>query len=206
MPSVATLEVFTPLVIPPDSDGDGVPDDEDAFPNDPTEWSDNDGDGDGDNADTDDDNDGLSDDDEAAIGTDPNLADTDGDGVNDGDDPFPLDGDVSTIEDFIVFLRDDILSEELVPDEDFKNPKMRRPLQNKLTALIDLVREADSAPDELTRTAILLEAIDKLERDIMAKTDGFDGGNPNNDWIVSPNAHELYLPLDDLLDALIAEL
>jgi predicted nucleic acid-binding Zn ribbon protein len=42
-----------------DSDRDGVPDDEDAFPNDPSEWADNDGDGIGDNADSDDDNDGY---------------------------------------------------------------------------------------------------------------------------------------------------
>ncbi|MCH7988822.1 MAG: hypothetical protein IID46_06670, partial [Planctomycetes bacterium] len=44
-----------------DSDGDGVPDSEDAFPDDPNEQSDNDGDGIGDNADPDDDNDGLTD-------------------------------------------------------------------------------------------------------------------------------------------------
>ena len=42
-----------------DKDGDGIPDDEDAFPNDPTEWRDSDGDGIGDNADNDDDNDGI---------------------------------------------------------------------------------------------------------------------------------------------------
>ncbi len=36
---------------PVDSDGDGVPDSEDAFPNDPTEWDDTDGDGHGDNSD-----------------------------------------------------------------------------------------------------------------------------------------------------------
>ena len=35
----------------PDSDGDGVPDDLDAFPNDPTESADTDGDGFGDNSD-----------------------------------------------------------------------------------------------------------------------------------------------------------
>lgn len=40
-----------------DSDGDGVDDDEDAFPNDPSEWSDSDGDGVGDNADPFDDSD-----------------------------------------------------------------------------------------------------------------------------------------------------
>lgn len=42
--SIAT----TPII---DSDGDGYPDDEDAFPNDATEWTDSDGDGHGDNSD-----------------------------------------------------------------------------------------------------------------------------------------------------------
>jgi len=74
---------------PPDSDSDGVPDDEDAFPDDPSETSDNDSDGIGDNADPDDDNDGLSDGDEAGAGTDPLNPDSDGDGVNDGVDAFP---------------------------------------------------------------------------------------------------------------------
>ena len=40
-----------------DSDHDGVPNEEDVFPHDPSEWADNDGDGIGDNADIDDDND-----------------------------------------------------------------------------------------------------------------------------------------------------
>jgi hypothetical protein len=44
-----------------DSDGDGVPDSEDAFPNDPNETTDTDGDGIGNNADPDDDNDGVPD-------------------------------------------------------------------------------------------------------------------------------------------------
>jgi hypothetical protein len=44
----------------PDADGDGVPDDEDAFSDDPAEWRDTDGDGVGDAADLDDD-DGMSD-------------------------------------------------------------------------------------------------------------------------------------------------
>jgi len=42
-----------------DSDNDGVPDDQDDFPNDPAESLDTDGDGTGNNADTDDDNDGM---------------------------------------------------------------------------------------------------------------------------------------------------
>jgi len=75
----------------PDSDGDGIPDDQDVFPNDPSEWTDNDSDGVGDNADPDDDNDGLSDIDEATVGTDPLNPDSDGDGVNDGGDACPND-------------------------------------------------------------------------------------------------------------------
>ena len=68
-----------------DSDGDGYPDDEDAFPNDPDEWLDTDGDGIGNNADTDDDGDGMSDDFENDYGLDPLDAsdaneDLDGDG------------------------------------------------------------------------------------------------------------------------------
>ncbi|MBT8097388.1 MAG: S-layer homology domain-containing protein, partial [Woeseia sp.] len=73
-----------------DTDGDGVPDDEDAFPNDPTEWEDTDGDGVGDNSDAfpndpsetlDTDGDGI------GNNADP---DDDGDGVPDTEDDFPL--------------------------------------------------------------------------------------------------------------------
>ena len=52
-----------------DRDGDGVPDDQDAFPDDPNEWLDTDEDGIGNNADPDDDNDGVLDiDDEYPLG------------------------------------------------------------------------------------------------------------------------------------------
>ena len=49
-------EVFYPSY---DRDGDGIPDNIDKFPDDPTEWKDSDNDGIGDNADPDDDNDGI---------------------------------------------------------------------------------------------------------------------------------------------------
>ena len=71
-------------VVVVDSDGDGVPDDQDAFPNDPEEYLDTDGDGEGNNADMDDDNDGMPDTWELTYGLDPlkddAAADPDGDG------------------------------------------------------------------------------------------------------------------------------
>jgi hypothetical protein len=57
-----------------DRDGDGVEDDDDAFPDDATESVDTDGDGTGDNADTDDDNDGVADADDSRP-LDPNFSD-----------------------------------------------------------------------------------------------------------------------------------
>lgn len=67
---------------PQDSDGDGVPDNQDAFPNDPNESADADGDGVGDNADTDDDNDGVADDSDACPATEAG-AQVDGQGCSD---------------------------------------------------------------------------------------------------------------------------
>ena len=69
-----------------DSDGDGVPDDQDAFPYNADEYLDTDGDGEGNKADTDDDNDGMPDTWELLYGLDPlkddAAADPDGDGVS----------------------------------------------------------------------------------------------------------------------------
>jgi hypothetical protein len=77
--------IIQPPPIPPviDTDGDGVPDDEDAFPEDPTQWLDSDGDGYGDNI----------------TGNNPDMFpddptewnDLDGDGYGDNSDAFPQD-------------------------------------------------------------------------------------------------------------------
>ncbi|MGB1586853.1 MAG: PKD domain-containing protein [Thermoplasmatota archaeon] len=69
-----------------DRDGDDVPDDVDAFPDDARESADTDGDGAGDVADLDDDGDGVDDGQEMALGTDPKSADSDGDGIRDRDE------------------------------------------------------------------------------------------------------------------------
>lgn len=81
-----------------DADNDGIPDSEDAFPNDADENIDTDGDGIGDNEDTDDDGDGYSDEVELEEGTDAKNVDeypddTDGDGIPDSmDDDDDNDG------------------------------------------------------------------------------------------------------------------
>ncbi len=68
-----------------DSDDDGVPDDQDDFPNDANEYLDTDGDGEGNNADTDDDNDGMPDTWELTYGLDPLKDDAADDPDGDGD-------------------------------------------------------------------------------------------------------------------------
>ena len=76
-----------------DSDGDGVPDHQDAFPYNADEYQDTDGDGEGNNADTDDDNDGMPDQWEMRHGLNPRDA---------SDSATDLNGDGYTnIEDFI---------------------------------------------------------------------------------------------------------
>jgi hypothetical protein len=91
----------TPFVLLPDTDGDGVLDFEDAFPDDPAEWADSDGDGAGDNGDAfpddpteslDSDGDGYGDNSDAFPDDSTEWLDTDGDGIGDNADP-DFDGD-----------------------------------------------------------------------------------------------------------------
>jgi uncharacterized repeat protein (TIGR01451 family) len=89
-----------PNYLDADDDGDGFPDETDAFPFDPNEWADGDGDGVGDNGDAfpsdpdewaDSDADGVGDNADA-FPEDPNeTVDSDGDGVGDNGDAFPND-------------------------------------------------------------------------------------------------------------------
>jgi len=91
------METEGPVV---DTDGDGIIDSMDAFPNDPTETTDSDSDGVGDNADafpndasetTDSDGDGVGDNSDWAPNDWTEIADSDGDGVGDNADDFPDD-------------------------------------------------------------------------------------------------------------------
>jgi Matrixin/Thrombospondin type 3 repeat len=69
-----------------DTDKDGVPDSQDAFPEDANESVDTDNDGTGNNADTDDDNDGVADSSDAFPLNANESADTDNDGIGDNSD------------------------------------------------------------------------------------------------------------------------
>jgi hypothetical protein len=88
-----------------DRDGDGVPDTDDTFPDDPTETSDLDGDGVGDNSDSfpddptetsDLDSDGVGDNSDAFPNDPTETSDLDGDGVGDNSDAFPNDATETT--------------------------------------------------------------------------------------------------------------
>ena len=179
----------------PDSDGDGVPDDEDVFPDDPTEQSDNDEDGIGDNADLDDDNDGLTDVKEEAGCTDPLIADSDADGDNDGEDLFPCDGDKSTLLDHVDSICAYLQSSELVVDDDWKNRKMRRPMCNKIAAVRELIVMAEEATSVEDAKLIYAQAASKVDKDLIPKTDGFqEGGSANSDWIITETGQSIVYP------------
>ncbi len=87
---VKRVESGTPVVLTDfsgaDSDGDGVMDAIDPFPNDANESKDSDKDGIGDNADTDDDNDGVPDLEDAFPYDSTESKDSDGDGIGDNKD------------------------------------------------------------------------------------------------------------------------
>jgi len=99
---VHTCSNAKPIRPPEDSDGDGVPDDEDDFPFDPYETTDTDDDGLGNNADSDDDNDGMPDTWEIQHGLDPLIddasGDPDGDGISNLDE-YLIGTDPKTFED-----------------------------------------------------------------------------------------------------------
>ena len=78
--NTATCSVQVTKAVSEDRDGDGYPDDEDAFPDDKNEHLDTDGDGIGNNKDEDDDDDGMPDAWESKYGLDPlNKDDADDD-------------------------------------------------------------------------------------------------------------------------------
>jgi len=109
-----------------DSDGDGVPDDQDDFPYDPDEYLDTDGDGEGNNADTDDDNDGMPDTWELTYGLDPLKDDA-------AEDP---DGDeVSNINEYNLGTKPNTNEGNFAPDP----PQLLNPENHEIIGLTPLL-------------------------------------------------------------------
>ncbi|MDG1749979.1 MAG: M12 family metallo-peptidase [Porticoccaceae bacterium] len=93
-----------------DTDGDGIGDNSDAFPQDETESLDSDGDGIGNNSDPDDDNDGVSDQlDDLPLNSN-ETKDTDGDGIGNNADPDD-DNDTLSDDDELVYGTNPLLSD-----------------------------------------------------------------------------------------------
>jgi hypothetical protein len=107
----------------PDSDGDGVPDAQDAFPQDSSETADTDGDGKGNNADNDDDGDGMPDAWEIVNNLDPLDAD-DAAGDPDGDGVYNID-------EYIGGTGPHTFEDPSVPDA----PVILTPLDNELVSM-----------------------------------------------------------------------
>ncbi|MDC1011789.1 gliding motility-associated C-terminal domain-containing protein [Flavobacteriaceae bacterium] len=144
-----------------DDDGDGIPDDQDEFPRDGTEWDDLDGDGVGDNKDVDDDNDGINDDLESPNGNEdfdgdgiPNYLDLDSD--NDGCPDVIEAGYVDQDGDFILSDTDGIEFNEIgqvISDSGYSYPA-----DNDNNGILDFLEEGSQVEiivNPVSRAAIL---------------------------------------------------
>ena len=128
--SMDSCEVQVTKAVVEDSDGDGVPDDQDAFPFDAEESLDTDLDGQGNNADTDDDNDGMPDTWELVYGLDPLINDA-------ADDP---DGDeVSNINEFNLGTEPDHNEGNFEPEV----PVILSPKDDEIVGLTPLLEAGD---------------------------------------------------------------
>ncbi len=97
---------------------------------------------------------------------------------------------------------------EIPPAEFSNNPEERQiELTSKLQEVmwkLDEISDDDSISEQVS---VMKEALKKLEKDILAKTDGFYGGKPKNDWIVTQEGQgQVYPVIINLMEAIQAEL
>lgn len=161
-----------------DRDGDGTPDAEDAFPDDPNESADNDGDTIGDNSDPDDDNDFLTDAEEGELGTDPLASDQDGDGIVDG-------RDVEWIQKAVT----DLPATAFAPSTSAGGHK------RAMTTRLNEIESSTAADDR----AGALSQLQTLRR----RVDGCGAAADTNDWVISCAEQ---LEIRALIDRLIRNL
>ncbi len=174
------VEITLDAVI--DSDGDGVPDDQDDFPNDPTETTDSDGDGVGDNADAfpndpgetaDSDGDGVGDNADAFPNDPGETADSDGDGVGDNSDPFPD----NVLVEIDLLLNDPEVSDEAKDKlekaknklekarDDLMQGDVKKGLREVEKAVKKLLKAADEGADVADLIDLLVESARTLAQD-----------------------------------------
>ncbi|GIC79357.1 hypothetical protein [Moritella sp. F3] len=174
-----------------DSDGDGVKDENDAFPQDPLEWDDTDGDGIGDNADPDDDNDGVNDSEDAfpkdptrtTLGDNPDNSNPDngdntggdgGDGSGDGgDNPTDPDCTLNCDPQPNCDLDPDSC---MAPDFDLSELTLRLDTMtnNQLVALESFQQENEHLNKLNQRTEITNDMLDKINTGISILSDKSD--------------------------------
>ncbi len=72
-----------------------------------------------------------------------------------------------------------------IPTVDFKGKNNAKTLLNKLDAIVAMVNDALAEPLPADRNALLQQALDKLETDLIPKTDGcaLEGDWDKNDWL-----------------------
>ena len=125
--------------------------------------------------------------------------DRDGDGVDDDDDLFPDDPKRATIIDHINCIIVNVSDDAVIFDSDWQNKKMRNAYLNKLEVILELVTAAEAAEDPEAAALIYAEALDKVNNDLIKKTDGLQGvgASKKNDWLKVQEAQDIVYP--DLL-------
>lgn len=96
-----------------------------------------------------------------------------------------------------------------VPLQAYKNvgEQRRHALSNKFRALLEELAAISESMPAAERLAIYQNCLNKLTNDIWAKGDGFYGGNPNNDWIVTQEEQaRLYEKVQEIAAAINEEI
>jgi len=125
--------------------------------------------------------------------------DRDNDGVDDDDDLFPDDPKRATIIDHINCIIEYVSDDAVIFDSDWQNKKMRNAYLNKLEVILELVTAAEAAEDPEAAALIYAEALDKVNNDLIKKTDGLQGvgASERDDWLKVQEAQDIVYP--DLL-------
>jgi hypothetical protein len=129
--------------------------------------------------------------------------DTDGDGVADHKDLFPNDPDFSVLSDYVNFIINYLVDDRVIFDEDWKELQNEAEFTAELEALLELVLVAEQAQDPEWAALLYMEALGIVENELLIRTDGFQGGSFEDDWVAVEEAQDiLHADLDSLREYL----